>query len=146
MLLDLPFLAVIVRRIIFQMKRLWQILAFILLALMVPSTVCCLVPQEVEKQHSGCCSHGDEGDEAPAMPDICTSDTLAQSYLPEMVTMPEMQMVELIGIIQAFALLDLAEQAATPVPMPTTAPPELRTTWVFVSRAALPARAPAVPV
>lgn len=126
------------------MKRLWPILAFILLAFMVPSTVCCLLPQKVEKQHSGCCSHGDEGHEAPAMPDICPSDTIAQSYLPEMVTMPEMQMVELIGIIQAFALLDLVEQAACPVPMPTTAPPELRTTWAFVRRAALPARAPAV--
>lgn len=126
------------------MKRLWQILALILLALIVPATVCCLVPQQVATQHSGCCSNGDEGHDAPAMPDICPSDTIAQSYLPVMVTMPEMQMVELVGLIQALALLDLVEQAACPVLMPTTAPPELRTTWAFVSRAALPARAPAV--
>ncbi len=126
------------------MKRLWQILALILLAFMVPASMCCLVPKEVEKQHAGCCSNGDERHEAPAMPDICPSDTLAQSFLPEMVTMPEMQMVELIDIIQAFAMLDLVEQAACPVPMPTTAPPELRTTWAFVRRAALPARAPAI--
>lgn len=128
----------------FQMKRLWQILALILLALMVPASMCCLVPQEVEKQHAGCCSHGDEGHDVPTMPDICPSGTIAQSFLPEMVAMPEMQMVELICLIQAFALLDLIEQAAAPVSMPTTAPPELRTTWAFVSRASLPARAPAV--
>jgi hypothetical protein len=128
----------------FQMKRLWHILAFILLVLMVPSTVCCLVPQEVEKQHSGCCSHGDEGHEAPAMPDICPSGTIAQSHLPQMVAIPEIQMVELICLIQAFALLDLVEHAACPVPMPTTAPLELKTTWAFVRRAALPARAPAI--
>ncbi|WP_425571981.1 hypothetical protein [Prosthecobacter algae] len=42
-LLDLPFLAMM-RLMHVQMKRLWQILALILLALMVPASMCCLVP------------------------------------------------------------------------------------------------------
>jgi hypothetical protein len=122
------------------MKRCWQILALVLLVLMVPASVCCLaMPQEVN-QECDCCSGPDEEHEAPAQP--CPSDTISHSQLPSVVVMPEMQMVELMEMIQAFSLRELTAHAAEPVSVPATAPPELRTTWVFVSRAALPARAP----
>ena len=125
------------------MKRFWQILALILLALMVPASVCCLEAQQVANEECGCCSNADEEHDAPAQPEACPSDTIARSQLPAQVVMPAMQMVELADIVQAMMRLnELAATKAAPVPMLTTAPPELRTTWVFVSRAALPARAP----
>lgn len=129
------------------MKRFSQILALLILALMVPASMCCYGADGCAVE--ACCSEGGhdhedhDGDENHA-PVSCPSDTISHSQVPTQVTMPEMQLVELIGIIQAFALLDLVEQAACPVPMPTTAPLELRTSWAFVRRAALRARAPAV--
>lgn len=126
-----------------SMKRIWQILAFLLLALMVPASVCCLGPRQAVADDCGCCFTSDEKPSAPAQPDACPSDTIARSQLPAPVIMPEMQMVELTGIIQELMRLnELAATRAAPIPLMTTAPPELRTTWVFVSRAALPARAP----
>lgn len=126
------------------MKRFWQILALLLLALVVPASVCCLGPQQVINDQCGCYSNPDKDHEAPAQPEACPSGTIARSQLPAQIVMPEMQMVELTGIIQELMRLnELAEAKAAPVPLMTTAPPELRTTWVFVSRAALPARAPA---
>lgn len=125
------------------MNRLWQILAFLLLALMVPASVCCLGPQQAANEECGCCSNPDKERDAPAQPKACPSDTIARSQLPAPVIMPEMQMVELTGIIQKLVRLnELAAAKSAPVPLMTTAPPELRPTWVFVSRAALLARAP----
>ena len=125
------------------MKRLWQILALLLLALMAPASVCCLGPKPVESHECGCCSSSDEHQEAPAQPDACPSDTIARSQLPAAMAMPEMQMVELCDLINPVSRLrELTAQTAAPTPFLTVAPPELRTTWVFVSRAALPARAP----
>lgn len=126
------------------MNRLWQIFALVLLALMVPASACCLGPQQAANAECSCCSNPDEEHDTPAQPDACPSDTIARSQLPAQVIMPEMQMVELTGIIQEMMRLnELAATKAAPMPLMTTAPPELRTTWVFVSRAALPARAPA---
>ncbi len=124
------------------MKGLWQILALILLALMVPASMCCLMPQLMENRDSGCCSNGDESHDYPPQPEACPSTTIAHSRLPAPVPMPEMQMVELVDLLQALRLRELTAQAAAPVPYPATAPPELPTMWAFVSRAALPARAP----
>lgn len=57
--------------------------------------------------------------------------------------MPQMQVIEVTDLIQAMLRLnELAAVSAAPMPLMTTAPPQLRTTWVFASRAALPARAP----
>ncbi|GEP44465.1 hypothetical protein [Brevifollis gellanilyticus] len=126
------------------MKRLWQILAIVLLALMVPASACCLVPQEAEKKACcGCSTHGEE-QETPASPEACPSTTLAHSQVPAPVLLPAMQMIELVSIIhEIMRLHELVAVKESPVPLMTTAPPQLRTTWVFVSRAALPARAPA---
>lgn len=54
-----------------------------------------------------------------------------------------MQMVELAEVILSWVRMQEATaREASPLPSQTTAPPELRTSWVFVSRAALPVRAP----
>lgn len=129
------------------MKRCWQILALLLFALMGPASVCCLaLPQTVSHDACGCCPTSDEEHDVPAQPDVCPSDTIAHSQIPAPITMPAMQMMELTDIIHAMVRLN--EQATTkaaPLPLMTTAPPELRTTWNFVSRAALLARAPSGP-
>jgi len=128
------------------MNRLWQILALLMLALMVPASVCCY---EVDRCAVGaCCSEGqqeNEGDEHHA-PISCPSDTISHSQVPAPVTMPEMQMMELAELIQA--MIRLQDELATAtdssaLPM-TTAPPELRATWHFTQRTALPVRAPSI--
>ena len=124
------------------MKRFWQILALVMLALIVPASACCLLPQRVANHTCGCCPDGQDHD-APGQPDICPGDTIAHSITPQAVEMPEMQMVELAEVILSWVhLQELTVREAAPLPLQTTAPPELRTTWVFVSRAALPVRAP----
>ncbi len=126
------------------MKRFWQIITLVLLALMVPASACCLMPAKEFKVCDCQCAH-DVHDEAPALPDTCPSDTIAHSQVPALIAIPAMQMLELADVIHAMMRLnELAATTAAPVPLMTTAPPEMRVTWVFVRRAALPARAPAV--
>lgn len=129
------------------MNRLWQIFALLMLALMVPASVCCYGPDTSGSQV--CCSCAEhephEGDEHHA-PVSCPSDTIAHSQVPASVTMPEMQMVELTELIKA--MIRLQDELATAtessgLPM-TTAPPELRATWHFMHRTALPVRAPSI--
>lgn len=128
------------------MKRFWQILALLMLTLMVPASMCCYGANGCAVE--ACCSQCDDqqhdGDEHPA-PVSCPSDTIAHSQVPAPVTMPEMQMVELADIIRAMMRLnEIAKTAAAPVPLMTTAPPELRATWHFTHRTALPVRAPSI--
>ena len=128
------------------MKRFWQLLALLLLALMAPASVCCWLSAS-DCEACACGSAQDHHDTAPAKSAACPSATIARSQLPAQVVMPEMQMVELAGIIHEWMRLnELATTKYAPVPLiMTTAPPELRTLWVFASRAALPARAPSEP-
>jgi hypothetical protein len=125
------------------MKRLWQFLALVLLALMVPASVCCMGAQQVSTDDCGCCSSSEKDEQAPAQPEVCPSDTISRSQLPTQIVTPEMEMVAGSDLCHAMMRLhELVAAAPAPVPLMTTAPPELRTTWVFASRAALPARAP----
>ena len=129
------------------MKRFWQILALLMLALMVPASMCCYGPEGCASEVCGSCPDQDQhhGDEHHA-PVSCPSDTIAHSQVPAPVTMPEMQMVELAELIQAMIRLqdDLATATeSSGLPM-TTAPPELRATWHFTQRTALPVRAPSI--
>lgn len=129
--------------IVSKMRRSLQILALILLALMVPASVCCLVPQASENQSSDCCALPAQNHDAPAQQDACPSTTIAHSQLPTVEAMPDMMLVEVCDIFSASSLLrELTAQAEAPLFLPTNAPPELPMTWAFVSRAALPARAP----
>ena len=88
-----------------QMNRLWQILAFLLLALMVPASACCLGSQQVINDECGCCSNAGKDQNSPAQPETCPSDTIARSQLPEDFIMPEMQMIELADLVQAMMRL-----------------------------------------
>jgi hypothetical protein len=129
-----------------SMKRFWQILALLMLALMVPASMCCYGAEGCAVEV--CCSEcqgGHEGDQHHA-PVSCPSDTISHSQVPAPITMPEMQMVELTELIQLMIRLqgELAsgtESAGLPM---TTAPPELRATWHFTQRTALPVRAPSI--
>lgn len=131
------------------MIRFWQILALLLLALMVPASMCCYGADGCKADV--CCSeesheHEDHDGGEHHAPVSCPSDTISHSQVPAPVTMPEMQMVELAELIQAMIRLqdDLAtatESAGLPM---TTAPPELRATWHFTQRTALPVRAPSI--
>ncbi len=124
------------------MKRFWQFLALVMLALMVPASVCCYGVDACSSQECHTCPCGEQ-DEENRLPASCPSDSIAHSQVPAPIVLPAMQMVELTNLIQEMMRLnELSAAKAVPVPLMTTAPPELRTTWVFVSRAALPARAP----
>lgn len=127
------------------MKRFWQILALLMLALMVPASMCCYGADGCATE--ACCSECHEqhdGDEHHA-PVSCPSDTISHSQVPAPVTMPEMQMVELADIIHAMMRLnELVATAVAPLPLMTTAPPELRATWHFTHRTALPVRSPSL--
>ena len=124
------------------MQRFWHLLTLLLLALMLPASVCCWVPMNECHACEGECAPV-PCDEAPVLPDACPSDTLAHSQAPVLLAVPAMQVFELADIIHAMMRLnERAVLKAAPVPLMTNAPPELRVTWVFVSRAALPARAP----
>ena len=129
------------------MKRFWQILALLLLALMVPASMCCYGADGCAVE--ACCSECDDeqhdGDEHHA-PVSCPSDTISHSQVPAPVILPAMQMVELAELIQAMIrLLDELATATESFGLPmTTAPPELRATWHFTQRSALPVRAPSI--
>jgi|GEM_PF-1638274 len=127
-----------------SMKRFWQILALLMLALMVPASMCCYGADGCAVE--SCCSECHNGDrgEQHSVPISCPSDTISHSQVPVPITMPEMQMVELAELIQAMIRLQ-EELASATEPSgwgSTTAPPELRTTWHFTQRTALPVRAP----
>ena len=131
------------------MIRFWQILALLLLALMVPASMCCYGADGCKADV--CCSeesheHEDHDGGEHHAPVSCPSDTIAHSQVPAPVTMPEMQMVELAELIQAMIRLqdELATATESTVLPMTTAPPELRATWHFTQRTALPVRAPSI--
>ncbi len=126
------------------MNRFWQILALFMLALMVPASTCCHGLEGCSTSYE-CCACSDNESEAPAQQEVCPSVTIAHCQVPAQVVLPAMQMIELAKIIQDLMRLnELAVAKAPQVPLRATAPPELRTSWVFVSRAALPARAPSL--
>ncbi len=125
------------------MNRFWQILALLMLALIVPASTCCLWAKGGDSAEKCCSCPGDKHD-APAQPETCPSVTIAHSQMPAQVVLPAMQMIELAKIIhEMMRMNELAAAKAQPVPLMTTAPPQLQTTWAFLNRAALLARAPA---
>ena len=129
------------------MKRVWQILALLMLTLMVPASMCCYGADGcvVEACCSECHDGQHDGDE-PHAPVSCPSDTISHSQVPAPVMLPAMQMVELAELIQV--MIRLQDEFATAtvssgLPM-TTAPPEFRAMWHFTQRTALPVRAPSI--
>lgn len=132
-----------------SMKRFRQILLLLLLALMLPASVCC----EWSKMFfgkdcvtCGCQKEGHQGEDHPSLPGTCPSDTLSSSELPAPVTVLKVQMALLADLHPEIPRPEesRATQSACDGLLTTTAPPEVRTTWCFVSRTALPVRAPSV--
>ncbi|MBP9223972.1 MAG: hypothetical protein KBF76_08890 [Verrucomicrobiales bacterium] len=121
------------------MKRFWQIITLVLLALIVPASVCCYLAPDADCSACNCESIPDQHNETPS----CPSNSIAHSEVPSSPALPEIQLLDLVNFFHPVSLLnEIAETDSAAVPVPTVAPPELRTTWVFASRAALPARAP----
>jgi hypothetical protein len=125
------------------MKRFWQILALVLLALMVPASVCCYGADGCANVEA---AHDHDHEDGHHTPTSCPSETLSRSQLPTLVTMPELQMVELSDLIWAMTHLQdgLAIAVVSSVLPMTTAPPEMRARWHFTVRAASLARAPTI--
>lgn len=123
--------------------------AFLMLALMVPASICCFGVDgcmELACCSEGCNDHEDTDGGEHHAPVSCPSDTISHSQVPAPVMLPAMQMVELAELIQAMIRLQDELAMATEssgLPM-TTAPPEMRGTWHFTHRTALPVRAPSI--
>jgi hypothetical protein len=113
---------------------------------MVPASMCCIGAPLIEGHDcSYCCSAPDQDHDSPGHEEACPSDTISRSQMPAPLITPVMQMTELVAIIHTWIHLpELVSQEEAPLPWKTTAPPELWKTWVFMSRSALPARAPSV--
>ena len=132
------------------MNRFCQVLSLLLLALLLPASVCC----EWTKLFFGedcvtCgCQEKEEhrGEGHPSLPGTCPSDSLSNSEAPAPVTVPKAQIALLADLHLEIPSLEETRttQSACDGLLMTTAPPEVRPTWCFVRRAALPARAPSV--
>lgn len=134
------------------MKRFWQILAALMLALMVPASLCCLGADGCLNEAAGHCltqdhdGHGHDEEEHHA-PSSCPGATLSHSQVPAPVSMPEMHRAELEDPLRAMIRLqdELDTDSESSGILMATAPPELRrATWHLTSRAALLARAPSM--
>lgn len=129
------------------MKRFWQILALFLLALTVPASMCCYTVDGCESEACTTCpsrAHHEDGE--PHAPVACPSDTISHSQVPSPVMLPSFAMVELEDVVREMIRRQgesVAMQDATEFVM-TTAPPEMRATWHFTHRTALPVRAPSI--
>ncbi len=123
------------------MIRFWQILTHLMLATMVPASVCCYGANGCAVE--ACCSECHDEQHAPAS---CPSDTISHSQVPAPVILPPLQMVELVALIEAMIRLqdELATTTKSSILPMTTAPPEMRVTWHFAQRTALPVRAPSI--
>lgn len=133
------------------MKRFRQILSLILLALMVPASMCCYGPDGCVVE--ACCSgdsheheEGEGHDDEHHAPAACPSDTISHSHVPAPIMLPAFAMVELWDVIKE--MIRHQGELAADLPLAkfamTTAPPEMRATWQFKQRTALPVRAPSI--
>lgn len=134
------------------MRRFWQIIALITLVQIVPASACCLLPTTFGAEDT-CCTPATRLTapstkdaplpNLPAQPANCPSDTIAHSQLPVVTTLPAAPLVELHWVALAIQMLPtLAPADENSLSFVPTAPPELRASWQFVIRAALPARLP----
>ena len=125
------------------MRRFWQIVTLLMLALIVPASMCCHLVDTSSSEASVCCpSHEQDGDDE-RNPLSCPSDSISHSQVPESVYLPAVFLAEHLILVPGVAIpkdsgdLDLARSHSL-----TEAPPELSPSWAFVHRASLPARAP----
>ena len=130
-----------------MVKSLWQVIAFLMLVQIAPASVCCLLPDAFGGEDTCCVP--DSGAPLPGAPELpapCPSSSMAHSQLPTGLQLPAAPMVEqdhLAAILLKLHLL-AAQHAVKKPSLTSTAPPEMRTQWAFVSRAALPGRWPSI--
>ena len=125
------------------MRRLWQIITLLMLALIVPASMCCFLVDTNSSEVSGCCPIHEEGGDDEKNPLSCPSDSISHSQVPESVILPAVLLAEHLILVPGAAIakdsgyLDVAHSSYL-----TEAPPELSPTWAFAHRTSLPARAP----
>ena len=132
------------------MRRFWQSTAMLMLALLVPTSVHCLIDAEMSASCAAVQMHHHHEHDEPAPDhddhgahnDPC--DTFAKTNLPASVAVPPMPVAMLAHdaeLLLQIAARELVYFDVLSAP-PTVAPDELRSCWVFTTRAALPARCP----
>ncbi|MBL9154754.1 MAG: hypothetical protein JNK37_19900 [Verrucomicrobiales bacterium] len=125
------------------MKRLWQLVTLLMLALIVPASMCCHLVEMSSSEASGCCPTHEQGGDDERNPLSCPSDSISHSQVPETVFLPAVLLAEhLILVPGAANPKDSGDLDVDRSSFLTEAPPELTPTWAFVHRASLPARAP----
>ena len=123
------------------MRRFWQIVTLLMLALIVPASMCCHLLETSSSEASGCCPSHEQGGDDEQNPLSCPSDSIAHSQVPETVYLPAVLLAEHLILVPGAAIpkdsgdLDVSHFL-------TEAPPELSPTWAFAHRTSLPARAP----
>ena len=125
------------------MRRFWQIVTLLMLALIVPASMCCHLVDTSSSEASGCCPSHEQGGDDEKNPLSCPSDSIAHSQVPEPIYLPAVLLAEHLTLVPGVVIpkdsgdLDVSRSHSL-----TEAPPELSPTWAFAHRTSLPARAP----
>jgi hypothetical protein len=128
------------------MRRFWQLITLLTLALIVPASMCCHLVDASSSEASGCCPCHDQGGDEEKNPLSCPSDSIAHSQVPETVYLPAVLLSEHQILAPGAAIpKDSGEHDVSLSHFLTEVPPELSPTWAFAHRTSLPARAPSVP-
>jgi hypothetical protein len=125
------------------MARFWQMVTLLMLALIVPASICCHLVDSGPAEVSDCCpSHEQDGDNEPN-PLSCPSDSISHSQVPESVFLPAAIFAEPFILAPGeTALRDSEDLVASRSRFHPEAPPDLTPKWSFAHRTSLPARAP----
>ena len=125
------------------MRRFWQIVTLLMLALIVPASMCCHLVDTSSSEASGCCPSHEQGGDDERNPLSCPSDSISHSQVPESVYLPAVLLAEHLILAPGEAISKDAEDLGVSLShFLTEAPPELSPTWAFAHRTSLPARAP----
>lgn len=125
-----------------ELSHLHQAIALIFLALWVPATGLCLFETAAEVENSDCCPTS-AGTEAPVGQELTACCFLGSAlFKADGVDAPGLTAFLSAAVEESFgAMASKSAGQVGPRPM-ATAPPELRVTWQFSTRTALPVRAP----
>jgi len=125
------------------MRRFWQITTLLMLALIVPASMCCYLLDTNSSEASSCCPTHDQGGDDERNPLSCPSDSISHSQVPESVNLPAVLLAEHLILVPGAAIpKDSGDLDFSLSHFLTEAPLELSPTWAFAHRTSLPARAP----
>jgi len=138
------------------MRRFWQSIAFTMLVLIAPASAHCLgvnsmtnhaSAETAETTSIATCAHTDElpkSSEDGGKAHDCPTDSLTKSNVPAGTIVPAVicsQADDILKLLRQMADAVLASAKCAAV-LPTIDSEDPQNTWVFSSRAALPARSP----